>query len=273
MENTSLNPVPITHETIGDFLNYLREKKRSEATIRKYGADVKKFFGFLPEDKMLTADSLLKWREYLIGSRFAARTVNTRIAACNSFLGYLDRSSWQVSPVALVSEASCSALCREEYYALLKAARQSDKEWLYYLIKTFCCFGLSTSELHFMTVDALVSGSITITSKSRIRHIYVPEILKNEFLTYALKAQVNSGSFFKSPLGKPLTRSLIVKELSELCKAAGIPTAKGYPKTLRELYFNTYSDIRSASSALVNKEYAKILEEEDRIVGWDNIAV
>lgn len=265
--------VTFSLETLERFLLYLKRKDRSDATIRKYAADLKAFYNFLPENKLLERDSLPKWRDHLISRELAARTVNTRIAACNSFLSYLKRKDWQVSPIALEETYSGPGITRKEYHTLLMTARQSNQESLYFMIKAFCCLGLSVSELPFLTVDALVSGRVSVVTKSRLRNVYVPEVLRQEFLNYALRANINSGSLFKSPAGEVLTRSYIVKKISELCTLAGIEAAKCTPKMLQDIYFQTYSDIRSSSSSLIDREYSKILEEEDALVGWDNLAV
>ena len=266
-------PITFTLETLEGFLHHLMRKERSDATIRKYAADLKSFYNFLPENKLLDKNTLPSWRDHLISRELAVRTVNTRIAACNSFLSYLNRKEWQVSPIALIDTESVPGITREEYYLLLKTAQQSNREWLYFLVKTFCCLGLSVSELSFLTIDALVSGSVSIVTKSRVRNVYIPEVLRQEFLNYALRANINSGSLFKSPVGGVLTRSYIVKEISDLCVLAGIPESKGSPKMLRDIYYKTYSDIRSTSSTLVDREYSKILEEEDALIGWDSLAV
>lgn len=272
-DQTELAPVLITRETIQDFLDYLKKKNRSEATIRKYALDLRSFFNSLSEDKLLTSESLVKWRAALISAGFAPRTVNTRVAACNSFATFLGREYWQVAPVPLAEIETSAPLSRETYYQLLKAARAAGNEWIYYLIKVFCCLGLSVSELHLLTVDALVAGQVTVASKPKARIIRIPEILRVELINYAFRCNINSGSLFKSPEGYPLTRTLIIKEIGALCEAAGLSGAEITPKDLRMLYYNTYSDIRSSSSLLIEKEYASILENEDSIIGWDNIAV
>lgn len=266
-------PVVFKLDLLEGFLDHLYQKERSEATIRKYAADLKTFYNFLPENKLLESSSLPAWRDHLLSRELAARTVNTRIAACNSFLSYLDRKEWQISPIALEDINDGPGITREEYLTLLRTAKHMNNEWLYFLVKSFCCLGLSVSELCFLTLDALVSGKLTIATKSRVRSLIIPEVLRKELLNFAIRSNINSGSLFKSPAGEVLTRAYIVKEVSDLCKAAGIPEEKGSPKMLREIYFKTYSDIRANSSTLVHNEYSKILEQEDAIIGWENIAV
>lgn len=263
----------VSLDMIEEFLNYLRTMDRRDATIKKYASELKSFYNFLPEDKVLTSASLPAWRDKMVSENFATRTVNTRLAACNSFLNYLGRKSWVVSPISLEEEGTVPAITREEYHKLLKAARQLDKEWLYYLVKTFCCLGLAVSELSFFTVDAIVAGRIPIETKSKRKNVYIPDVLRAEFLTYAQRTNINSGLFFKSPIGETLNRPFIVNELRSLGQAAGIPESHMTPRSLRELYFNTYSDIRSASSALIDKEYSKILEQEADFANWESLAV
>lgn len=273
MEINEYESIHFTDDMILNFLDYLKESDRSDATIQKYAAELKSFYKFLPPEKLLTSDSLSNWRAYQISSDFAPRTINTRIAACNSFLGYLNRAQWQVPAIPLIDESSVSPLSREEYYNLLRAARRDNKEWLYFLIKTFCCLGLSPAELPLFTVDALVAGNITIVTKSRTRNVFIPKILQQEFLDYALRNNINSGCLFKSPSGIPLNRSYIISELQVLCESAGISKEKGSPKFLQDLYIRIHSDIRASYPSLINKEYSRLLEEEDSLTSWDTVAV
>ena len=261
--------IPVDLETIEDFLYYLKEKNRSSATIRKYAADLRSFYNFLPDDKLLVESSLPKWRDFLIQKGHAPRTINTRIAACNSFLGFLEHKEWQVSPIALQDSGTSETITREDYCLLLQTAYRCGKQWLYFMIKAFCCLGLSVSELPFLTVDALVAGQVPVNTKSRVKNIFIPQILQEELLHFAVREHINSGMLFKSQDGEPLSRTYLTNELKMLCEEADIPEGKVTLKSLRELYFTTYSEIRSTSSDLFNKEYSKILEEEDRRVGWD----
>lgn len=273
MQVNGNKPILLSMERIDEFLNYLSSKDRSEETISKYAASLKAFYEFLPEGKKLDKESLDQWRKSLVDAGFAIRTVNTRIAACNSFLSFLDRKPWRLTPIAISDAESVSELTREEYLSLLTAARKSNNEWLYYLIKTFCCLGLSVSELHCLTVRAVLDGSVFLHVKKQSRTVRIPEVLQLEYLNFARRAKINNGSLFKSPEGTPLNKAYIIRELQALCDLAGVPAEKGTPKSLQGLYNNTYSAIRARSSFLIEEAYCKILEEEDKIAGWDNVAV
>lgn len=275
MKKKVLPPVLISLQTIKDFSIYLQKKERSVATISKYVADLKTFFNFLPgqeDKKLLTEESLLSWRDHLISCNLAARTINTRIAACNNFLCFLKRSDWQTSPLSLAGEDEHPPISREEYCKLLDAARETENERLYFMIKAFCCLGFSLSELPKLTVESIVAGRVQVDTKRRVKNVFIPKSLQHEFLNFANRNAINSGSLFKSQIGAPLTRTLIVKELAELCKIAGIPEEKGAPKKLQELYINTYSDLRAQTPYLIENEFSKIVEQEQALVGWERIA-
>lgn len=272
MAASKISTIPLSVERIDAFLNYLKGKKRSEATISKYASSVKYFYDFLPDNKVLDAGSLKSWRDSLTEAGFAVRTINSRIAACNSFLSYLNRKNWQVSPIAIDIGDKDMELSRDEYHALLKAARSVNNEWLYYLIKAFCCLGLSVSELSCLTVKSVVEGNIFAGVKKQPRTIQIPEVLRLEFLNFAKRANINSGAIFKSQNGKPLSKAYIYNELRELCLEAGVPEDKVAPKCLQKLYYRTYATIRSNASALIEEAYSKILETEDKAYSWENIA-
>lgn len=265
--------IPLTLSRIEEFLKSLDDQGRSSATVRKYGADVKAFYYFLPEDKVLISTSVSDWRNSLVKAGFATRTINSRVAACNSLLGFLGRKAWQVSPFPLEALSDISPVSREEYHLLLETARRTKNELAYFLVRTFCCLGLAVAELPLLTIDSLVAGKVHIVSKNNVKNIFIPEVLKIEFLNYAKRQNINSGALFKSPEGQPLTRGLINQVLLDLCEEAGVPEVKGIPQNLRKLYTNTYSDIRATSSSLIDNAYAQILEQEHADIGWDSAAV
>lgn len=280
-----LTPVCISLKTIQKFSRFLKSNDRSSATISKYIADLKTFYNFLPEEvmtdesstnteqkKILSELSLPSWRDHLISCGLAPRTINTRIAMCNNFLRFLKREDWQVSPLPLEEEDSSPAVSREEYCKLLASARETGNERLYFMIKAFCCLGLSLVELPSLTVDSIVGGTVVVENKRRIKEIPIPKSLQEEFLNFANRNGINSGSLFKSEIGAPLTRTLVIKELTDLCKIAGVREELGQPKKLQELYFNTYADLRSQASLLIENEFARLVESEQHYVGWEQIA-
>lgn len=268
MENKVLPPVPITLQTIEQFGNCLLKKNRSEATVNKYKTDLRTFYNFLPEEKILDDTSLPQWRDYLIEANLSSRTINTRIAACNNFLCYLRRKRWRIKPVTANRETDHPPVNRNEYLSLLKAARETNNERLYFMIKTFCCLGLSISEFPCLTIDAIVRGRMTVLTKRRVREVFIPDVLQQEYLEYAKRSDINSGALFKSEIGAPLTRTIIINELANLCEIAGVPKEKGTPKMLQDLWSNTYSHIRTQTPLLIENAYADMIAQEQKTIGW-----
>ena len=256
MERKDYIAVSLTPDKIDSFLVYLRKNECCDAIVRQYAGDLMTFYHGLPGDKILTSDTVVSWRHSLLETGFSVNTINAQISACNCLLSFLNRESWQVPLISLSETDSIPSLFREECYMLLKTARYHNKELVYFLIKTICCLGLSVGELPFLTVKSIVSGNVRIITKNRVRTIPIPSVLQVELLNYAKRASINSGSLFKSSVGKPFNLAFILKELSELCKEAGIPEEKGTPQNLRELYLNTYSSIRAAESASYDRAYS-----------------
>ena len=80
--------IQINQEKIRGYLEMLRQKGRSQETIRMYEAKLKALVAYLPPSGYLMRDSLLDWRETLLQS-YSPRTVNTCLSAANGLLGVL----------------------------------------------------------------------------------------------------------------------------------------------------------------------------------------
>ena len=83
MKNRDLT---ITPERIKKYAAHLREQERSAATIEKYVHDLTALAVFLA-GRPISKGALLEWKETLI-ENYAAASVNTKLAAVNSFLTF-----------------------------------------------------------------------------------------------------------------------------------------------------------------------------------------
>ena len=65
----------MTNEQVRAFEIHLRMEERSESTIEKYTGAVTAFYTFLPDEKTVTREQLLAWKNQLCAT-LAASTVN-----------------------------------------------------------------------------------------------------------------------------------------------------------------------------------------------------
>jgi site-specific recombinase XerD len=76
---------------VPQFVESLREKHRSPATVLAYRADLEQLVAFLSEQKKETVDevtqeSIEAFRDYLINQKYTAKSVSRKLNAIKTFL-------------------------------------------------------------------------------------------------------------------------------------------------------------------------------------------
>ena len=111
-------------------------------------------------------------------------------------------------------------------------------------MQTICSTGIRVSELKFITVSAVTSGSAVIHCKSKMRTVFLPKQLCKILKEYIKRHGIVSGSVFVSKNGKPLDRSNIWADMKKLCADAGVEPGKVFPHNLRHLFARTYYSLQ-----------------------------
>ena len=89
----------ITQSKQQAFCSYLTETERSKATISKYVYDVSEFAEFIG-NKNISKSVVVEFKSHLI-EKFKPASVNSKLAAINSFLEFIGRSDCRVKPLKL----------------------------------------------------------------------------------------------------------------------------------------------------------------------------
>lgn len=232
----------ITGKMITEFELRLRNEERSQATVEKYRRDLTAFFLFLSEDKRITKERVISYKEHLI-DRYAASSVNSMLAAINTFLTSMGWIECKVKPIKTQRKIFCAKekeLTKEEYMRLLSAARSKTNERLCLLIETICSTGIRVSELRFITVESIQQGSTEVRCKGKSRTVFLPRKLCMKLKKYVKQKGLCSGSVFVTKSGKPLNRSNIWHDMKALSDQADVPQSKVFPHNLRHLFAKTY---------------------------------
>ena len=143
------------HEAIQSYLEYLWEEERSELTIQKYHRDILRFSRFAGDNP--GKSMLLAWKAHLVQANYAPQTINSMLAAVNSFFDFLGQGSQKVKPLKCqrtIFRAKEQELTKAEYLRLLETARRQGKERLFLIMETVCATGIRISELRYITVQA-----------------------------------------------------------------------------------------------------------------------
>lgn len=230
----------ITKEWITAFEHHLQYEEKSAATREKYLRDVGALFRYAQESP-LSKELVMEWKQYLAAQGYAVRSINSMLASANSMLDFMGRPECKVKQLRTQQRTYCTSdqeLTKGEYMRLLEAAQRDERLCL--LLQTICATGIRVSELQYFTVEAVRSGQITLTCKSKTRMILVPLKLKQKLLNYARKRKITAGPVFVTRTGRPMDRSNIWTAMKRLCKRAGVDPQKVFPHNLRKLFARTY---------------------------------
>ena len=168
--------------------------------------------------------------------RYAPASVNSMLAAVNRFLKWLGRGDCTVKSLKIQPRSFREReLTREEYYRLLRAAKEAGKERLW-LLQTVGTTGIRISELRFITVEAVGQGSARVRLKGKKRRVLLPGKLCGLLRRYAKGQGIRTGSIFITRTGRPLDRSNILHEMKALCPLAQVEPEKVFPHNLRHLF-------------------------------------
>ena len=70
---------------VQDFKEHLIREEKSSITVEKYIRDVRKFVVFA-EGKSITKELVIDYKQHLVESGYALRSINSMLASLNAFL-------------------------------------------------------------------------------------------------------------------------------------------------------------------------------------------
>ena len=250
----------ITQKQIREFERHLANDEKASATIEKYVRDVRTFFLF-SEERSLTKEMVIQYKEFL-RCNYAISSVNSMLAALNSFFHVVDWADLCVKPFRVQKQVYCSEekeLSKEEYVRLVCTANRKGKERLALILQTLCSAGLRVSELQFITLESVKRGEIIVQCKGKQRTVFLVSEMRKRLLRYAKKKKINAGAIFVTKSGKPVDRSNVWREMKALCEESDVMPEKVFPHNLRHLFARIFYEIE--------KDIAKLAD----VLGHSNI--
>lgn len=237
-----MKKITLSDKHIKKFKDILIEEEKSKATIEKYTRDILTFSAYLGEDKVITKEAIVSYKEYL-STHYKPASSNSMLIALNRFLDFLNLPLLKVKLYKIQKKVfgdEEKELTKAEYTRLLNAAKSKNNDRLYTLLQTICSTGIRVSEHKYITVDALKNRKVTIANKGKIREVYISKELKKILMDYCKRNDIKTGCIFITRNGKPLDRSNIWSDMKKLCKEAEVDSAKVFPHNLRHLFAITY---------------------------------
>lgn len=261
-------------DSLPAFVTYLQREERSACTVEKYRRDVARFLTYA-RGRELTKALVVSYKNDLQERDYAPRSVNSMLAAVNSYLCFLGREECRVKTLRLQQSAYLPAekeLTRRELQRLLEAACRRPQ--LQMVIQTIVATGIRISELQFFTLEAVRAGEVPIHAKGKYRIVLIPPELRRLLLAYAARRGVVSGHLFVGKSGQPLHRSSVWRAMKNLCSEAGVDQRKVFPHSLRKLFARSFyavdkdiaklADVLGHSSINTTRIYIMTTGEEHR---------
>ena len=244
----------ITKGVMQCFREYLREEEKSKNTVEKYLRDVAAFAVWL-DGAAVTKDTAVTFKQVLIDSGYAVRSVNSILASLNGLFAFLGWTDCKVKSIKVQREIFCpeeKELTKVEYERLCRTAQKKHNERLNLILQTICGTGIRVSELSFITVDAVRKGEATVSLKGKTRTVFLVKSLQKKLLRYISEQGIQSGAVFVTRTGKPVSRTNIWREMKALCKEANVNPDKVFPHNLRHLFARVFYGIEKDIAKLAD---------------------
>lgn len=201
------------------YYHYLIGEEKSPTTITKYLRDLQKFLTYTA-GRPITKELVITYKEEL-KQQYATASINSMLASLNHYFDFAGLYECKVKQIKQQRRVYCpeeKELSKEEYYRLIKAAQELQKDRLSLIIQTICSTGIRISELECITVRAAQSGVAEVNCKGKSRQIFIPHKLKMMLLTYIKKQHIRQGPIFITKQGNPINRSNVWREMKNLCE-------------------------------------------------------
>ena len=243
----------LTNKEIEKFRNYLREEEKSENTLEKYIRDVTAFSAFC--DGTITKDTVIAYKQNLIDSGYAVRSINSMLASINSLFSFLGWYELRVKSLKVQQQVFCSEekeLTKAEYERLCRTAEKKQNERLCLILQTICGTGIRVSELQFITVEAVRKGEAIVSLKGKTRSVFIVRDLQKKLLRYISEQYITKGAIFITRTGKPMSRTNIWRGMKNLCVEAEVNPEKVFPHNLRHLFARVFYGIEKDIAKLAD---------------------
>lgn len=251
----------LSEELIEQFGKYLVLEEKSEHTVEKYLRDVRAFAAYA-EQAEIVKETVIRYKQHLLESEYAVRSINSMLASLNSLLAWLGWHDCRVKALKTQKQIFCpeeKELSKAEYLRLVNTAMQTGNERLNLILQTICGTGIRVSELEFITVEAAHCGEAIVSCKGKTRSVFLVKQLQKKLLRYCAKQGIVSGCIFITRTGKPISRTNIWREMKALCEQANVDPHKVFPHNLRHLFARVFYGLE--------KDIAKLAD----ILGHSNI--
>lgn len=226
--NESLNTI------LPGFIDFLKGKGRSPATILAYRADLGQLVEFIAARNKATpsqvnSSDIEGFRDYLLAQKYTPKSVSRKLNAVKTFFGWLTQNNIvSFDPSKTVSHPKLEAqppkfLSPLEYRALRDTARSDIR--IATIIELILQTGMRISEIASLKKEHVKEESIIIAAYATQtrREIPLNQIAKNTMQIFLQMNKNNAEYIFVSKNGKPLAIRNIRAMIDRYFQKAEVP--------------------------------------------------
>ena len=229
-------------ERLREYEKEMELQELSVRTIHKYLTDIRQWLEKV-EETVITKEMIVSYKKEL-KKKYKAAGVNSKIISINRYLRWLGFSDVVVRTERIQAPNILDKMIsKENYFAMLKYAKDTGRIKLYHIMRTIAGTGLRVGELKYVTVGAITDGYTQIWNKGKYRYIYFSERLCIELLQYCNDVGIREGIVFTGRKeGKVITSAAVWKGLKNIAKGIGIPEETVFPHSFRHLFAKNYME-------------------------------
>jgi len=222
-----------------DYKTYLLEKDFSAHTVESYIFAVRQLKERVGTNT--TNEVLLAHKDWL-AAHFAAKTVNLRITAINSYLDFTEYQGIRLKSLRIQQKPYLDNVISQEEYIHMRDALLRDGElFWHYVVRFLACTGARISELRMFTVESVRVGHLDLISKGqKLRRIYIPTTLQHDAMDWLDATGRTDGYLFVGKGGKPMTARGISMGLKRFAERYGIDQDVVYPHSFRHRFAKNF---------------------------------
>lgn len=189
----------------------------------------------------LSNEALLAHKDWL-SSQFAAKTVNLRITAINSYLDFIGYDGIRLKSLRVQQKPYLDNVISQSDYELLRDSLKQDNDLFWHFVVRFLAgTGARISELRQFTVESVHAGYLDLVSKGqKLRRIYIPSSLQQDAAEWINLLGKTTGYVFTSRGSMPMTARGISLGLKRYAAKYGIDQDVVYPHSFRHRFAKNF---------------------------------
>lgn len=186
-------------------------------------------------------EALLAHKDWL-ASRYAAKTVNLRITAINSYLDFIGYDGIRLKSLRVQQKPFLDNVISQSDYELLRDSLKRDDDLFWHFVVRFLAgTGARISELRQFTVESVHAGYLDLVSKGqKLRRIYIPASLQHDAAKWIGLSGKTTGYVFTSKGTAPMTARGLSLGLKRCAVRYGIDQDVVYPHSFRHRFAKNF---------------------------------